>query len=429
MDISNEKKKRIKKYYSQDKIVDEMVRISKFREFAPTYPKGYGSRPDSINYRSDFLNYVKKGAIAFHGSVERWNNPLLIGKLDKDKLRTGWDLIIDIDADEGMDYAKSAILLIIDELTNTFQVEEENISVKFSGNRGFHLGIRNESFPSKIGGKHLKNLYPQLPQAIVGYLRESIEDDLAEEIKKIDSSLSETVENEGPFEVADVENDWGHRHLFRLPYSINEKSWLVSKPLKLDEIKGFDKFEDAKMEEITVEEKFMDSFVENDQGIRDLCVEAVDWYDRKTRHEEKERKEKFKDRDFDLPEEALDKKFFPPPIKKLLSGLDDGRKRALFIIITFLVHVGYDWESIEKEVWEWNSRNKEELKDNYVKSQLNWHKAQETPLMPPNFDSKGWYKDLGVLDEKEDKKMIENFDNPVPYAYVLKKKGENEDKE
>jgi hypothetical protein len=44
--------------------------------------------------------------------------------------------------------------------------------------------------------------------------------------------------------------------------------------------------------------------------------------------------------------------------------------------------------------------------------------------MPPNFD-KDVYKDIGVIDEDEDRKMLENFDNPVPYAGVLKDKAQN----
>ncbi len=424
MDISDEKKKSIREYYLQEDIVEEMVRCAKYREFAPTYPQGYGRRPDSINYASDFKEYVEKGAIAFHGSVERWKNPLLIGNIKMDKLRKGWDLIIDIDADDGMIYAKKAAKTLINEWIEVFQISRENISIKFSGNRGFHIGIRNEAFPSKIGGKKFDSLYPELPQAIVGYMRERIKEDLSEKILEINPELNETIENEGPYEIADIENDWGARHLFRMPYSINEKSWLVSKPIKIEDIDGFEKKRDARMEDISVEEKFLDSFKKNDVGVKDLCVEAMDWYGRKTRLEKRKKESSKKRGDYDLPENALEKKFFPPPIKKILDGLDDGRKRALFILITFLRHVGYDWDSIEKEIWDWNERNKEELKDNYIKSQLNWHKAQEDPLMPPNFDSKGWYRDIGVIDKKEDKKMLENFDNPVPYAFVLRKKGE-----
>ncbi len=430
MDISDDRKEKIKEYYLQEGIVQEMVRCARYREFAPTYPGGYGRRPDSINYATDFREYVERGAIAFHGSVERWKNPLLIGKIGMSKLRKDWDLIIDIDADEGMEYAKAAAKMIIKEWTDIFNISKKNISVKFSGNRGFHIGIHRNAFPSKIGGKKFKELYPELPQAIVGYMRERVEEELKKEIISIEPDMRDQIDEDGPYSVADIENDWGQRHLFRMPYSINEKSWLVSKPIKIEEITGFEKKKDARMEDIKVKNKFLDGFKENDQGVKDLCIESIDWLDSRERvKKRKKNKKRVKQRNYELPEDAMDKEYFPHPIRKLMDGLDDGRKRALFIIITFLRHVGYDWDSIEKEVWNWNERNKEELRENYVKSQINWHKAQEEPLMPPNFDSKGWYKDIGVIDEEKDKKMLDNFENPVPYAFVLQKKGKKDGKE
>ncbi|MDY6788445.1 MAG: hypothetical protein SVV03_00630, partial [Candidatus Nanohaloarchaea archaeon] len=408
MELSIEKKEEIRKYYLRDDIVEEMVRISQYREFAPTYPRGYGKRPDSVNYEKDFRSYVENGAVAFHGSVELWSNPLLLEKVDQDKLRKGWDLVIDIDADRDLVYAKEAAIRLIEELKR-HGIEEENISVKFSGNRGFHIGMRSQMFPDKIGGKETASQYPELPQAIVKYLRSRIEDDLSEKFVDIEPELEEEIEDEGPFEIADVENDWGKRHLFRLPYSVNEKSWLVSKPIEIGEIRGFKKA-DAKMEEIDEIKKFMDSYEEGQAA--DLAVQALDWISQRDKEEESGKKTK--EEDYDIPENSLSKEYFPPPIKKLLKGLEDGRKRALFILATFMRHVGYSWDAVEKEIWDWNDRNKEPLRDNYIKSQLQWHRNQEDVRMPPNFGSKGWYKDLGVIDEEEDRKMLENFDNPVP---------------
>ncbi len=427
MDISPGQRKAIKQYYLQDKIVDEMMRIAKHREFSPTYPRGYGKRPDSVNYAQDFRQFVEKGAIAFHGSVERWNNPLLIDKIDLEKLRNGWDLVIDIDADEGLSYAKQAALALIDELT-LHGIAKDSISVKFSGNRGFHLGVRQEAFPDMVGGTELAELYPRLPQAIVGYLRDRIKDRLAENFRDDSPEIARKVEEKGPFAVADVENDWGKRHLFRLPYSVNEKTIggkhgiLVSKPLSIEDIEDFKK-DDARMDKIEVNNTFLDSF--NRGEAADLAVEAIDWLSQQESQEEETKKRK--DKDYDIPDEALAPEHFPKPIKRLLSGLEDGRKRALFILATFLRHVGYSWDDVEKEIWEWNDRNKEPLRDNYIKTQLQWHRNQDEPLMPPNFDAKGWYHDIGVLDEDEDQQMLDNFDNPVPYASVLKEKSENRD--
>lgn len=422
VELSPEQKAAIREHYQRDAVVEEMLRVAEYREFSPTYPNGYGKRPDAINYEGDFLSFVEKGAIAFHGSVERWQNPMRIGNTDMDELRTGWDLIIDIDADDGMIYAKHAAMLLIEQL-ELHGLDREDISVKFSGNRGFHLGVRQENFPDKIGGTPYAQWYPRLPQAIVGYLRERIRDDLLERLR--DEGVEFEDEEPDPFEVADVENDWGQRHLFRMPYSVNEKSMLVSLPIAIDDIMDFEK-DWAEIEDLPVERRFLDSYTE-DSGVL-LAQEAIDWESkqRMKRREEKEQRRAERE-DYELPDEAIPEQYFPPPIKRILSGLEDGRKRAVFILATFLRHVGYSWEAIDGKLAEWNERNKEELPERYIQSQLKWHERQDEPLMPPNFDAKGWYHDLGVIDEDEDEQMLDNFDNPVPYAGVLQSKGENAD--
>lgn len=430
MELTGGDKRRIKQYYARDDLVETMVELASYREFAPTYPNGYGKRPDAITFPADFEQLVEKGAIAFHGSVERWKNPLRIEQTDHDSLRRGWDLVIDIDADEGMIYAKQAAKAIIDQLRK-HQISEESISIKFSGNRGFHIGVPFTCFPDKIGGTPTKELYPRLPQAIVGYLRDRIAEDLAEQFRSIKPELRDQIDDEGPFSVADVENDWGQRHLFRMPFSVNEKTigsetgMLVSQPIPLDAIDTFEK-EDAHIDDVDFSIPFLDGGVENDASL--LAGEAIDWESRQTRHDEPDVK-KNRDTDYERPDDALDEEFFPPPIRDMLAGLEDGRKRALFILITFLQHVGYDWEAVEQEIWDWNDRNDEPLRDNYVKSQLQWHTRQDDPLMPPNFDAKGWYEDIGVLDPERDEQMLENFENPVPYALMLRDKGEDDDQD
>lgn len=429
MELTAGDKKRIKQYYSQDALVERMVDLAAYREFAPTYPKGYGKRPDSITFPADFKQLVEKGAIAFHGSVERWKNPLRIEQADHDDLRRGWDLVIDIDADEGMIYAKQAAKAIIDQLRK-HQISEESISIKFSGNRGFHIGVPYTCFPDKIGGNPVEELYPRLPQAIVGYLRNRIRNQLSDQFRSINPELNEQIDEEGPFSVADVENDWGQRHLFRMSFSVNEKTigtetgMLVSQPIVLDAIDTFEK-EDAHIDRVDLEQSFLEDGVENEARL--LAGEAIDWESRQSRHEPDKPKTTRSETDYELPDTAMDKEQFPAPIKALLNGLEDGRKRALFILITFLQHVGYDWDAVQEEIWAWNERNDEALRDNYIKSQLQWHSNQEEPLMPPNFGAKGWYEDIGVLDADRDEQMLENFDNPAPYALMLQDKADSDE--
>lgn len=410
MDISADRKQQIKEFYLQDAVIDEMVRIAEYREVAPTYPSGYGRRPDAVNFPGDFRQFVEDGAVAFHGSVERWRNPLLIDDVDSDDLRTGWDLVIDIDCDADLSFAKIAAQALIDEFCD-FGID--HVSAKFSGNRGFHLGIRGEAFPNKLQGTPIARWYPDLPQTIVSFLRHRLKEQLAEAFVDHDATVRDTVYTDGdptPYRLCDIENDWGDRHLFRMPYSVNEKSWLVAVPLALDAIADFKK-PDAAIDTVTVEESFLDSY--EDGEATELAVEALDWY--AEHHEDDARDRESFDGEFSIPDDALDEEHFPPTIHNILGGLKDGRKRSVFILATFLRQVGYDWDAVAAMVRQWNDRNDDPLPDNYITSQLNWHRAQDEPLMPPNWDDGSVYHDIGVYEEDP---LTRSTSNPVSYAFA-----------
>src|SRR3989344_7891959 len=98
------------KYYSRRDVQKEIVEISKNREIAVNFgDKGYGKRPDVIQFENDVYELAKKGATSFHISEERWQNPLLIktgmARKQLDDLRMGWDLLIDLDG-INLDYSK-----------------------------------------------------------------------------------------------------------------------------------------------------------------------------------------------------------------------------------------------------------------------------------------------------------------------------------
>ncbi|MFB6182662.1 MAG: hypothetical protein ABEI78_01225, partial [Candidatus Nanohaloarchaea archaeon] len=350
---------KIRQYYETDELIEKVMEISKYREVTPTYPEGYGQRPDAINYPGDFRQFVENGAVAFHASVERWKQPLMIDNVsDKDKLREKWDLVIDIDCDYNFDLAKETAKLVIQELR---EHGIENISVKFSGNRGFHIGLRGEAFPEKVNDEKIENLYPKLPRGIIDYLRDNLREKMIEKVK--DFGYEEEMKEEGgnldPYQVSDIENDWGERHLFRLPYSLHDESWLVSKPIKPSEIDNFKK-EDAKMEEIEFELDFLNTYEENEAA--NLAIQAMDFIESRREERIEERRENV-DKNYEKPEDAIPEKYFPPTIKNILEGLEDGRKRALFILINFYQTVGYDWNQIESKIWEWNERNEEPLRE------------------------------------------------------------------
>lgn len=413
MDLSRERQQQIRDYYLRDDIVEEMVRVARDREFAPTYPKGYGRRPDAVNLPGDFRSFVQRGAIAFHGSVERWKNPHLIDEVDDpDDLRTGWDLVIDIDCDHDLAFAKMTAKTLLEELRE-FGID--HVSVKFSGNRGFHLGVRHEAFPDRLEGEPISSWYPDLPQAIVGFLRSRIRDRLADRFIEHDPAIRDQIypddtDEPDPYSLCDVENDWGDRHLFRMPYSVNEKSWLVSLPIDPEAIDDFEK-QDAEPDAVTVEHRFLDGYESGEADA--LAIEALDWYTRE--HQDQQAGTDFSDTDFERPDEAIPEEHFPPTIKNILAGLEDGRKRAVFILVTFLAHTGYDWDAIEQLLYEWNQRNEEPLDERYIETQLEWHKRQDEPLMPPNWDSRGFYQDLGVYEADS---LTENVNNPVSYAFA-----------
>lgn len=420
LDVPEERQEQVRDYYRRDDVREAMVQVAANREIAPTYPWGYGARPDTVNLPGDLKRFVEDGAVAFHGSVERWKNPMLIDEVDPAELRTGWDLIMDIDCDADLQFAKVAAVRLLDELA---ELGVESASVKFSGNRGFHVGVRQECFPDRVQGKPLPAWYPELPRTIVSFLRDRLAADLSEAFVAVNDTVRGTVyDDDGaptPYDLVDIENNWGDRHLFRLPYSVNEKSWLVSLPLEPSAaaIRSFEK-EDAAIDAVTVDTPFLERYETGEA--EQLVVEALDWRAKQPGDEERAAF----DGDFDVPEDAIPEEYFPPTIHNILAGLEDGRKRAVFILVTFLQHVGYDMDAIEAMIHEWNERNQEPLDESYIRTQLNWHARQDEPLMPPNWDANGFYRDMQVYEEDS---LTENTSNPVSYTFARRSDEDEED--
>jgi hypothetical protein len=402
---------KIRQYYEQDELVERFLELGQYREVVPTYEEGYGKRPDAINFRGDFEQLVENGAVAFHASVERWRNPLLIDSVsDLDDLRENWDLVLDIDCDESFELAKETAKLVIEEL---HQHGIRNVSVKFSGNRGFHIGVRAEAFPEKVDSEDINLMYPQLARGIVDYLRDSLREEMRRKVGEY--GFGDMMgDEEDPYQVSDIENDWGQRHLFRMPYSLHDGSWLVSLPIEEEEIDGFQK-EDAEIDKVDFETGFLDEYEENEAA--NLVIQAMDFMEQR-REERREERIENPNGEFETPEEAIPEKHFPPTIKNILEGLEDGRKRGLFILINFYLTVGYSMDEIESKIWEWNERNDEPLREAYVKNQLRWHRNREEVVPPPNYDSNGYYKDMQVY---EGNNLEEEVKNPVSYAFRMAK--------
>jgi len=297
-----------------------------------------------------------------------------------------------------------------------------------TGGKSFHVIVPFESFPSKVNGIPTKNLYPELSQKIIEYLKWYIKDELKEALLAIDNPnnisqrvgkpLKEILVNDelDPFKVITVDI-FGSRHLFRMPYSLNENTMLVSLPLKIEEIDSFQK-EQAEIKKAKIEESFLKIYTKEDATA--LVVEALDWYDKNHKEEEKpiaaSVPKKPISKNSKIPEE-----FFPPCIKKILEGLSDGRKRAIFVLVTFLRNMNWSLEEIEKKIYEWNEKNKPPLRANYLRTQLRWHFRQDRNLLPPNCDNKSFYEDMGLKDSCEECLKL-GIKNPVNYPFAILKR-------
>ncbi|MCD6476873.1 MAG: hypothetical protein J7K26_01750, partial [Candidatus Aenigmarchaeota archaeon] len=123
----------ILKYYSNSKIQEKILSFTKNKEVVGSFRDGrFFSRPDTLEYPKDIEERVKNGAVAFHCSVENWKNPMqLSSELSKDqlnKLRIGFDIILDIDAKAKFEHAKLAAI----EVYNLLKSIGVSPGIKFS---------------------------------------------------------------------------------------------------------------------------------------------------------------------------------------------------------------------------------------------------------------------------------------------------------
>ncbi|MBS3155990.1 hypothetical protein J4413_02030 [Candidatus Woesearchaeota archaeon] len=426
---------RILKYYSRKDVQKRILEIASNREMAVSFNgQGYGKRPDILQFENDVPELVKSGATSFHFSEEKWSNPLLLeaGMMKKklDELRVGWDLIIDVDS-KNFEFSRQAAFLIIEALK--FH-DIKNISVKFSGNRGFHIGIPFKAFPKKVNDVDIKLLFPDGPRVVAAYLKYIIKDHLTAKLlennslDKISKDLGiekEKMTENGifnPFSLVDIDTVLiSNRHMFRAPYSLNEKSGLVSAPIKSEDILNFSR-ETAEIENVKTDLGYMNDNDFKEEEARNLITQAFDW-NQKLPSQSSEKVSETK-KEFETVKDMIPEGFFPPCMLLGLKGLEDGRKRFLFILLNFLKNTGYDYSQIEKVVSEWNKKNTEPLRDNYINAQISWHKRQKGSLLPPNCDNQQYYPGINICNPDGFCKFIKN---PVHYS-LRKKRMENQNK-
>ena len=410
-------------YYKRPEVQEAIVREAKDKEIAVSFGgAGYGKRPDTLQFPNDILEFAKKGVTSFHCSEELWSNPLQITtgmkRQELDDIRTGWDLVLDIDCPE-LNYSKIAGDLLVNAMGYH---GVKNIAVKFSGNHGFHLAVPFESFPEYVNGKLTKDLFPDGPRKIAAYLANMIRPELAKrllafhdigQIIKRTGFPREKIIKDGvfdPFNVLAIDTVLiAPRHLYRMAYSFNEKSGLVSVPVSPDKILAFDK-DNAKAENVITDQVFMDRTKSVPGEARKLLMNSFDFVEMGTARKEENESIKPK-RDFGIPTQALSENLFPPCMKLAAKGMKDGKKRALFAIVNFLQSVGWEHDKILEWVKEWNAKNAEPLRDTIIEGHVRYHKQSKKKILPPN--CKQYWEDLGLC--KPDG-LCARIKNPVSYA-------------
>ncbi|MFH1638693.1 MAG: hypothetical protein ABIB71_09785 [Candidatus Woesearchaeota archaeon] len=336
-----------------------------------------------------------------------------------------------------------------------------------SGGKGFHIAIPFEAMPKEVHGKDINTLYPEAARIVAGYIKDFIYPYLIEKLPEIESkygaievdmtcgrehhdikkmsqqpmNLSTTsgvISVEGtnrvisqkdiakrkklivemasaidPNKATEIDGVLiSCRHLFRAPYSLHEKSGKVSVPVDVDNVLEFEK-EMASVDKVKFDIPFLvrENVKENEASA--LFIQAMDWNTKICKREDESEEGK---KEFEAPTVALKEEYFPPCIKEILKGeLKDGRKRAVFILINFLHHTGWDWESVKKMLDEWNKKMEEPLRENYVLEQFNWRKKQKSNILPPNCNKDGYYRDLQLCSADG---LCSKIRNPVNYCLL-----------
>lgn len=414
----------ILKHYKRPEIQEAIVKSATDREVAIKYgDKGFGKRPDILQYPQDVLEFAKQGASSFHVSEEHWLNPLQLNpnmqKKEVEDLRQSWDLVLDIDC-KFWNYSK---------LTTDFLIKAlkhhgiKSISCKFSGNKGFHIGVPFKAFPKIVNNVESRLLFPDAARKIALYLEEMIRKPLIEKIletKTIKQLAEEVGEKEeklikdgklNPFVFVDIDTILiAPRHLYRMPYSLHEKSSLASIPFDPEKVMEFDK-KDAETENVKVGDfVFLDSTNTIEGEAKDLLVQALDFKAIESIDDKKDLKKLYEE--VDIPEQAIPMDLFPPCIKLGMQGLKDGKKRFMFALMNFLRSCGYGYDQIDEIMAEWNKKNNpDQLRQVIIKGQIRYHKQHKKNILPPNCNK--YYPDIGIC--KPDN-LCQKIKNPVQYS-------------
>lgn len=402
------------------------------KEIGVRYDEAFGKRPDILAYPREVLELALRNATSFHCSEELWENPTQLSselsRKEMDALRVGWDLVLDIDC-KFLEYSKICADIIVKFLR---YCGVKDLSVKFSGNKGFHIGVPFEAFPKQVSGVMTKDLFPDAPKKIAFYVKENIKGELGRRILALENNNFAAVKEKVGLAQEEIirfeRNEFGDnipqllvdrfleidtvlissRHLYRMPYSLHEKSGLVSIPLDPDKVMAFEK-SSAQPEQVTaLGPVFMNRNVLGENA-RQLLVQALD-FEVKMEEEPEKKTKLYEEMAIECP---ITEEFFPPCMQAMLKGMDDGKKRAVFCLMNFLGKIGWSKPEIEIYLRKWNTeKNRVPLREVYLKGQLNHFKAGER--LPPNCDNDAYYKSMGIACSPDG--HCQRYKNPVNYT-------------
>jgi len=421
------------RYYKRKEVQELILVHAQNKEVGVQYNGGFGKRPDILVYPNDILELAKRGMSSLHISEETWRDPLELHsnlkRKELDEMRQGWDLLLDIDCPR-IEYSKIFADLVIKFLR---YCGVKDISIKFSGSKGFHIGVPFEAFPKKIPvsgeTKNTKDLFPEAPKKIAFYIKENIKEELGkrilayeggdynkikEKVQLEDKDLLRTVINEFGDHVTKLEVDnfieidtilIASRHLFRMPYSLHEKFCLLSLPINPDDVLKFEKSMAKPENFLQALAPFMDrekvlARPENErESARRLLAQAWDFQvktpEKIVVENMKEELRRYKEREEIKIESPITEELFPPCVQAIIKGLEDGRKRGVFILSNFLGQVGWGKQEITDYLMKWNrEKNAEPLRENYITGQLKYFKPGDK--LPPNCGNDGYYKGMGM---------------------------------
>jgi len=421
--MTNLTKAMLLQHYKREDIQQAMFLHAENREIAVKFENDFfGKRPDMLNYPRDVFEFAKNNVTSFHCSEELWKNPMQLNsemkRIQQDNLRVGWDLLLDIDC-PWLDLSTIAAHYLVQAIEHH---GVNCITTKFSGNHGWHIAVPFGAFPETVNNVPTKNLFPEAPRAIAGYLQEMIRRPLGKAIlehqnitniqKMSGKKFHELVKNEifDPFSILNIDTVLiASRHLYRMPYSFNEKSGLVSIPYDPKKLLSF-KREEAEYQNVIINKnKFIDREINKGEA-KKLLQNALDFKPAQEMDAKKLEKRVNKPIQHQKIDTQISEEFFPPCMKKALLGLEDGKKRALFAMVNFLGSNGWNYEQMESLLLEWNKRNPEPLRETYIIGQLRqWEKKDS--ILPPNCMK--YYQDLHICFPDA---LCKRIKNPVSYS-------------